>query len=222
MGVVTINDRDPGSETLRRAAEGDPGALGQAFSQHRPRLRRMIQIRLDRRLQGRIDPSDVLQEAYLEVARSLADYLKDPQISFYLWIRFITGRKLQAIHRHHLGTLARDAGREVSLHRGALPQASSVSLAEQLLGRYASPSEAAVKAELQIRVQEALNGMDPIDREILALRHFEEMSNAETAQLLGIGEAAASHRFVRALRRLKASLAGGVDDPGAAGRHRDP
>ena len=208
---------EPASETLRRAAGGDSAALAEAFSRHRPRRRRMVQLRLDRRLQGRVDPSDVLQEAYLEVARSLADYLKDPQIPFYLWVRFVTGRKLQALHRHHLGTLARDAGREVSLHRGALPQASSVSLAEQLLGRYASPSQAVVRAELQIRVQEALNGMDAIDREVLALRHFEELSNAETAQVLGIGEAAASHRFVRALRRLKSILTGGADDPGAAG-----
>jgi RNA polymerase sigma-70 factor (ECF subfamily) len=208
---------EPTSETLRRAAEGDSAAIAEAFSHHRVRLRRMVQLRLDRRLQGRIDPSDVLQEAYLEVAKSLADYLKNPEIPFYLWVRFVTGRKLQAVHRHHLGTLARDAGREVSLHRGALPQASSVSLAEQLLGRYASPSQAVVRAELQIRVQEALNGMDAIDREVLALRHFEELSNAEAAQVLGIGEAAASHRFVRALRRLKSILTGGADDPGAGG-----
>jgi RNA polymerase sigma-70 factor, ECF subfamily len=203
------SDSEPGTDLLRRAADGDSAALGEAFSAHRPRLRRMVQLRLDRRLQGRVDPSDVLQEAYLEVARSLADYLKDPRIPFYLWARFVTGRKLQAVHRHHLGVQARDAGREVSIHRGALPQASSVSLAEQLLGRYASPSQAAAKAELQLRVQDALNGMDPIDREVLALRHFEELSNAETAQVLGIGEAAASHRFVRALRRLKAIMAPG-------------
>jgi RNA polymerase sigma-70 factor (ECF subfamily) len=215
MGIFMTANPEPGSDTLRRAADGDSAALGQAFAYHRARLGRMIQLRMDRRLQGRLDPSDVLQEAYLEVARSLADYLKNPEIPFYLWVRFITGRKLQALHRHHLGTHARDAGREVSLHRGALPQASSVSLAQQLLGRYASPSQAALKAELQLRVQEAINGMDPIDREILALRHFEELSNAETAQVLGIGEAAASHRFVRALRRLKAILAGGADGPGA-------
>lgn len=207
------NKSEPESELLRRASAGDSAAIAEAFSHHRARLRRMVQLRLDRRLQGRVDPSDVLQEAFLEVARSLADYLKDPQIPFYMWIRFITGRKLQFVHRHHLGTLARDAGREVSLHRGAFPQASSVSLAEQLLGRYASPSQAVMRAELQIRVQEALNAMEPIDREILALRHFEELSNAETAQVLDIGEAAASHRFIRALRRLKAILTGGVDDP---------
>lgn len=210
------SDSELGSEALQRAAEGDSAALGELLSQYRTRLRKMVQLRLDRRLQGRIDPSDVLQEAALEVARSLPEYVKSPTIPLYLWLRFITGRKLQALHRHHLGTQVRDAGREVSLHRGALPQASSVSLAEQLLGRYASPSQAAVKAELRIRIQEALNGMDAIDREVLALRHFEELSNAETAQILEIGEAAASHRFVRALRRLKALLAGGVHDPGLA------
>lgn len=207
------SDSEAGADELRRAANGDAVALGEAFSRHRSRLRRMIQLRLDRRLQGRVDPSDVLQEAYLEVARSLSEYLKAPRIPFYLWIRFITGRKLQALHRHHLGVHARDAGREVSLYSGALPQASSVSLAEQLLGRYASPSQAAVRAELQLRIQDTLNGMDPIDREILALRHFEELSNAETAEVLGIGEAAASHRFVRALRRLKSILAGGGNQP---------
>ncbi len=166
----------------------------------------MVQLRLDRRLQGRIDPSDVLQEAYLEISRCLADYLRDPVLPFFLWLRFITGKKLQALHRHHLGTQVRDAGREVSLHRGALPQASSVSLAAQLLGRYTSPSQAAIRAELQVRIQEALNSMDPIDREVLALRHFEQLSNAETAQVLGLKEAAASNRFVRALKRLKTIL----------------
>src|SRR5262245_39350345 len=140
MGPAMISE--PDSEILRRAAGGDSAALAEAFSQHRPRLRRMVQLRLDRRLQGRVDPSDVLQEAYLEVARSLADYLNDPRIPFYLWIRFVTGRKLQALHRHHLGTQVRDAGREVSLHHGVMPQASSVSLAEQLLGRCSSPSHA--------------------------------------------------------------------------------
>ncbi|HMF12277.1 MAG TPA: sigma-70 family RNA polymerase sigma factor, partial [Gemmataceae bacterium] len=180
------------SELLERAGRGDAQALGELFGQHRERLRRMVQLRLDRRLQGRIDPSDVLQEAFLEVSRCLADYL----LPCFLWLRFITGKKLLALHRHHLGTQVRDAGREVSLHRGALPQASSVSLAAQLLGRHTSPSQAAIRAELQVHVQEALNSMDPIDREVLALRHFEQLSNAETAQVLGLKEAAASNRFV--------------------------
>jgi RNA polymerase sigma-70 factor (ECF subfamily) len=213
-------------ELLRRAAEGDAEALGGLFERHRDRLRRMVQVRLDRRLQGRIDPSDVLQEAYLELARCLADYLRNPALPFFLWLRFLTGMKLQALHRHHLGTKARDAGREVSLHRGALPQASSVSLAHQLLGRHTTPSEAAVRAELQLRVQEALNGMEELDREVLSLRHFEQLSNAETAQALGIGETAASNRFVRALKRLKQALLSVPDlvdrSPGAAADGEGP
>jgi RNA polymerase sigma-70 factor (ECF subfamily) len=197
--------REP-SELLRRAGQGDAQALGDLFAQHRDRLRRMVQVRLDQRLQGRLDPSDVLQEAYLEFARSLAEYLRNPQVPIFLWLRLITGRKLHALHRHHLGTQGRDAGREVSLHHGALPQASSVSLAAQLLGRYTSPSQEAVRAELQLHIQDALNSMDSIDREILALRHFEQLSNSETAQVLGLSPAAASNRFVRALKRLKAIL----------------
>jgi RNA polymerase sigma-70 factor, ECF subfamily len=194
------------TELLRSAGQGDQKALGSLFGRHRDRLHRMIQLRMDWRLQGRLDPSDVLQEAYLEFSRCLAQYLSNPTLPFYLWLRMVTGRKLLALHRHHLGTQQRDAHREISLHRGALPQASSVSLAAQLLGHFASPSEEAVRAELQIRVQEALNSMDAIDREVLALRHFEQLSNSEVAQVLEISEAAASNRFVRALRRLKKIL----------------
>jgi RNA polymerase sigma-70 factor (ECF subfamily) len=166
----------------------------------------MVQLRMDRRLQGRLDPSDVLQEAYLEFSRSLADYLRNPDVPFFVWLRFITGRKLQALHRKHLGTKIREAGREISLNQDALPQASSLTLAAQLLGRFTSPSEAAGRAELQLRVQEALNSLEPLDRELLALRHFEQLTNSEAAQILEIGEAAASSRFIRALKRLKKIL----------------
>src|SRR5687767_14088956 len=121
--------------------------MGDLFSQHRERLHRMIELRLDRRVHGRLDASDVLQEAYIEMARSLPDYLAQPSISFFLWLRFITARKLHALHRRHLGTQVRDAGREVSLDCGALPQASSVSLAAHLLGRFTTPSEAFQRAE---------------------------------------------------------------------------
>ena len=198
---------DDTSELLRRAGGGDGGAVGELFDRHRERLRRMVQLRLDRRLQGRIDASDVLQEAYLGFARSLAEYLRNPAMPIYLWLRLIAGRQLQAMHRRHLGTRLRAASREVSLYRGLIPQASSVSLAAQLLGRFSTPSGAAARAELQVRVQEALSRMAPIDREVLALRHFEQLSNVETAQVLGITEAGASNRFVRALRRLRKILA---------------
>jgi RNA polymerase sigma-70 factor (ECF subfamily) len=199
------------AELLRRAGAGDQRALGELFDRHRARLRRMVQVRLAQRLKGRIDPSDVLQETYLELSRSLASYLRDPVLPFFLWLRFLTGKKLQALHRHHLGTRMRDAHREVSLQGGAAPRASSASLAAHLLGKLTTPSQAAVRAELRRRVQEALDGMSLLDREVLALRHFEQLSNPETARVLGITEAGASKRFLRALKRLRAIL---VDVPG--------
>ena len=163
-------------------------------------------MRLDRRLQGRVDPSDVLQDAFLDITQRLPEYVAQPEMPFYLWLRLLTGQRLLALHRRHLGAQMRDAGQEVSLYRGALPQASSASLAAQLLGRLTSPTQAAIRAELQIKLQEALNELDPIDREILTLRHFEELTNNETATVLGLQKAAASNRYVRALKRLKTVL----------------
>lgn len=197
---------------LGRAAAGDGRAVAELFERHRGRLEQMVRLRLDRRLQGRLDPADVLQEAYLDLTRRLPDYLAHPTLPFYLWLRLLTGQKLVDLHRQHLGTKMRDAGLEVSLHRGALPRASSASLAERLLGRLTTASRAASRAETQLRVQQALNAMDPIDREVLVLRHFEMLSNDEAARVLGLKPSAASNRHLRAVRRLKAILAEG---PGA-------
>jgi RNA polymerase sigma-70 factor (ECF subfamily) len=170
----------------------------------------MVRLRLDRRLQGRVDPSDVLQEAYIDLAEKFPGYARDraPDLPFYLWLRLVVGERLQRVHRRHLGAAMRDAGREVSLYRGALPQASSVSLAAQLLGRLTTASEALARAEVQLRLQEALNRLDPMDREVIALRHFEELSNAEVARVLGISPQAASNRHLRAMARLQALLKG--------------
>src|SRR5262249_23013967 len=193
---------------IERARAGDRDALNELFSRHRERLRRMVEMRLDWRLQARIDPSDVIQDAYLEVAGRLEEYLRDPKLPLFLWLRLVVGERLTTLHRQHLGTKMRDAAREVSLYREALPQASSVALAAQLLGKHTSPTEAAVRAERMLRLQEAINPPAPIDREILSLRHFEQLSRAEAAQVLGIEEGTAAKRYVRALKRLKDVLAG--------------
>jgi RNA polymerase sigma-70 factor (ECF subfamily) len=193
-------------ELLRRAGAGDEAALAALFARYRDRLRAMVRLRLDRRMAGRLDPSDVLQEAYLDVAKRFPEYSAAPAVSFYLWLRNLTGQRLIDLHRQHLGAQMRDAGREVSLYRGALPQVSSASLAQQLLAGLTSPTQAAIRAEMQLQLQEALNSMDPIDREVVVLRHFEELNNAETAQVLGIDPSAASKRYIRAIRRLKAIL----------------
>jgi RNA polymerase sigma-70 factor (ECF subfamily) len=166
----------------------------------------MVCIRLDRRLQGRVDESDVVQETLLEVTRRMDEYLRSRTMPFYLWMRQIAGQKLIDIHRQHLGTRMRNVGRELSLHRGPFPAASSISLAAQLLGHITSPSQAVVKAEARDQVQEALNKMDELDREVLALRHFEQLSNGEIAEVLGLTESGATARYVRALRRLKKVL----------------
>src|SRR5206468_9778567 len=119
---------------------------------------------------GRTDPQDVIQEAYLEASEHRAEYLLQPAMPFLLWLRGIVGNKLRELHRHHLGTQMRDAGRDVSFFRGTMPEATSAALAAQLLGHVTRPSEAAVRAEAKLFLQSALNAMDPIDREVLALR----------------------------------------------------
>jgi RNA polymerase sigma-70 factor (ECF subfamily) len=194
------------AELLAQAAAGDATAIDQLFGRYRKRLKQMVRLRLNRRLQGRIDDSDVLQEAYLEAAKRLPEYLAERPLPFFLWLRHLTGEKLIDAHRRHLGAKMRDAAQEVSLHRGPMPAASSASLAAQLLGRLTSPSQAAIKAETRLRVQEVLNRMDPLDREILALRHFEQLTNAEVAETLGLNESTASSRYLRALKRLKDEL----------------
>ena len=203
---------DTTEELLQSAAQGDKEKWGALLKRHRSRLRRMVALRLDQRLQGRLDASDVIQEAYLEASARLPEYLRQPALPFFLWLRFLTGQKMLELHRRHLGAHMRDAAREVSLYRGALPETSSAALAAQLLGHDTRPSEAAIRAERKIRLQEALNVMEPLDREVLALRHFEQLNNAETAQALGLQESAASKRYVRALKKLKdilTSLPGG-------------
>jgi RNA polymerase sigma-70 factor, ECF subfamily len=214
MGTLMTDNSAETTRLLDLARGGDREALNQLFARHRARLRRMVDLRLDRRLQARIDASDVIQEAYVEVASRLDAYLREPTYPLFLWLRLIVGERLLKLHRHHLGTQMRDAGMEVSIYRGALPEASSAALAAQLLGKHTSPTQAAVRAERMIRLQEALNALDAIDREVLSLRHFEELSLAETALSLGIEESAAAKRYIRALKRLKATLAsmpGGLD-----------
>jgi RNA polymerase sigma-70 factor (ECF subfamily) len=194
-------------DLIERARSGDREALNALLARHRERLCRMVEMRLDTHLQARLDASDVVQEAYVDVTARLEEYLRDPKLPLFLWLRLVVGERLIRLHRHHLGTQMRDASREVSLYRGALPAASSAALAAQLLGRHTSPTQAVVRAERILRVQEALNALDPLDREVLSLRHFEELTAAEAAQVLGIEESTAAKRYFRALKRLKDVLA---------------
>jgi len=199
-------DKPTVTELVRRASAGDRQAWDDLLNAHRARLRRMVALRLDRRLRGRLDPSDVMQEAFLDATAGLANFVAKQEMPFFLWLRWLTGLRLTTLHRQHLGYRIRDAGREVSLDRMSMPGASSAALAAQLLGRDTSASAVAMRLERKARVQAAIDALEPLDREVLILRHFEELTNAEVAHTLEIQEAAASKRYVRALRRLKEAL----------------
>jgi RNA polymerase sigma-70 factor, ECF subfamily len=189
---------------LDRLRQKDGQALGELFMLYRERLWRMLYVRLDRRLASRVAPDDVLQETFLDVAGRIGEYLADPKVPFYVWLRFLAVQRMQRVHRAHLGAQRRAVDLEVSLAKDGGLFASPDSMAGQFVSQMTSPSQAAIRHELQGRLRAALDEMDPLDREVLALRHFEELGNNEVAHVLGISKEAASKRHVRALVRLKA------------------
>ena len=206
MELFPVNESSEISRLLSQAAVGDPAAIDAMFRRYEERIKRMVRLRLNHKLRGRVDASDIVQETFLDAAKHLADYLESPSVPFFLWLRHLAGRKLIDVHRRHLGAQARDAGQEANLPTYAGPAATSDSLAAHLLGRFSSPSSAAQKAERRVSVRAALDALDPIDREVLTLRHFEQLSNVETAAVLGLVPSTASKRYLRALSRLKTLL----------------
>ena len=205
----------PESALVNRIVRGDKQALAELFSLNRDRLWRMVNFRLDRHLYGRIDADDVLQEAYLNAAQRIGYFITEASQSCFVWLRMIVSQTLIDIHRRHLGTQRRDANREVSIHGGWDSQSTSFSLSFHLLAHLTSPSQAAVRAELSEQLDTALGTISDLDREVLVLRHFEELTNRETALVLNITAQAASIRYIRALGRLKdvmAAIAGTTND----------
>lgn len=194
------------AELRSRFEQGDEKALAELFSLHRERLWRTVNFRIDRRLHGRIDPEDVLQEAYLAAAQRIGHYNRACAFSPFVWIRMILSQTLIDLHRRHLGAQMRDLERELSVNGCLYAHTTSESLAIHLVGHLTSPSQKAVRAEMVRMVEEVIADMDPIDQEVLALRHFEELTNSEVAEVLGIQQKAASIRYIRALKRLKEIL----------------
>jgi RNA polymerase sigma-70 factor (ECF subfamily) len=200
------NSECSGDALLERAIGGNREALDQLLAAHRSRLHRMISLRMDPHLRARLDASDVIQDAFIEALERFPEYVKTPKTSFFLWLRFLTRQKLITLYRHHVGTHARDARKEIQIAAPSGSMATSEGLAAQLLASETSPSQAAQEGEIRAEIQTALDELDPIDREVLALRHFEQLSNTEVAEELGITTAAASKRYLRAARRLKQVL----------------
>ncbi len=197
---------DPLTAQVDRVLHGDEAALAELFSWHRERLWRIVNFRLDRRLAGRIDADDILQEAYLNAAQRMRHIVADNPRTFFVWLRMIVSQTLIDVHRRHLRTQARDAGRDRSIFGGWDSATTSHSLSMHLLGHLTSPSQAVLRAELSEQIDAALATMSELDREVLALRHFEELTNGETAEVLKLTEQAASVRYIRAITRLRSVL----------------
>jgi RNA polymerase sigma-70 factor (ECF subfamily) len=198
-----MTDRLDATDTLlQRIHQGDPEALGQLFDSYRPRLRRMVQIRMDVRVAARLDPSDVLQEAYLDAARQIDRYLHEPAVDVYVWLRGLTWQRLLKLQRAHLGAQCRAVAREQPWTDN-----SSDVLAQQFLASDTGPEQRLVREELRQRVQRALALLKPSDREVILLRDVENLTNGEVAQALGLSPTAATMRYGRALFRLQGLLA---------------
>jgi RNA polymerase sigma-70 factor (ECF subfamily) len=205
--ISRLSEASKSTVLLQQAADGDEQALTELLERSETRLARIVRTRLHPQLVGRVREADVVREACTEARQRLSEYLRDPQLPFYLWLRQLTLEKLTDVQRRHLGDHAGEAGADVSLHRGALPVATSASLAAQLLGRFAATSQDDVKAALKIKVQEALSSLESLDREVLVLRHVEQLGTAEIALVLQITKSEASRRYFQALKFTKDMLA---------------
>jgi RNA polymerase sigma-70 factor (ECF subfamily) len=189
----------------RMLLEGGQTALASLFSAYRNRLERIVSFRLDPRIRGRIDASDILQEAYLEASDRLQSFLESTDVSFFVWLRQQTLQTLVDVHRRQFRQ-KRDVNREIQFASNGMSDGTSVSIAQFLIGQLTTPSQAAMKAEELQALQEGLNSMNEVDREVLALRHFEHLGNHQVAEILGLTPTAASNRYLRAAARLSEIL----------------
>jgi RNA polymerase sigma-70 factor, ECF subfamily len=200
---------------LARASAGDEAAWAQLLSDHQQKLTCIVAFRMDPRLRGRMDAADVMQEALITATARRQDFFEQSSQPLFLWLRWIVGNTSLVLHRHHLGAQMRDVRREASSapwpDDDAGDDSTRAALVAQLTCGATGPATAAGKAEVTARVNEALGKMDATDREVVALRHFEQLTNAEAAQVLGIQERAAAKRYLRALERLREMLG---DTPG--------
>jgi RNA polymerase sigma-70 factor, ECF subfamily len=203
-------DANETQRLLRQVEQGGPASEEELWERHRPALRKMIGLRLDHGLGRRVDASDVVQEVLLRASRRLGEYLNNPVLPFHLWLRQMACDHVIDAHRKHRDAAKRTLDRERPLDRKpgspAFQDQSSLDLAAQLQDQALTPAAEAIRGELQRRFQQALAQLDSDDREIILLRHFEQSSNSEAARILGLSEAAAGMRHLRALRRLRAVL----------------
>lgn len=199
-------DLEQTRQLLAGVREGDAAALNRLLDRHREALRRVVQLRLDRALSRRVDASDVVQDVLIEAHQRLGEYLQNPKLPFHLWLRQLAADRVIDLHRHHRAAQRRSVDREQPLRAAGLAERSSFDLAARLRDPEPTPAAAIIRRELEARFLAALDELDDEDREIIVMRHFEQVGNSEAAQLLGLTPAAAGMRHLRALRRLRAIL----------------
>ena len=198
-------------ELLLGAGQGQPAAVNELLDRHREALRNMIQARMDQKLARRVDASDVVQDVLLEASQRLADYIREPKLPFGLWLRQMAQDRIIDLHRRHRVARRRSLDREQQRPRVA-PDKSSLELAAQLRDPELTPAAATLRKELHERFVEAIDRLEDEDREILLMRHFEQLSNSQAAELLGLSQPAAGMRHLRALRRLREVLGETAED----------
>jgi len=181
-------------------------AVAELFDRYRDKLTRMLALRLDSRVFGKVDTEDILQDAFVEAARRIQDYLDRPSVPFFIWLRQLAAQALINTHRRYLGARMRDVNLEVTLHRTGTTGSGSAMLVAQLADSLTSPSQFAARQETVAEMKAALRDLSEADREVLVLRHLEDLSNNEVAQVLGIDKYAASKRYLRALERLRSAM----------------
>lgn len=197
-----MNHRDETQDLLDKVKKGDQPAFEELFDRHRSRLERLVRGRMDARLSGRMDPSDIVQETYLEAARRFQEYCRNPQMSFYIWLRWIAREKIIQQYRRHLDADKRAIDREQPL----VSPNTSVEVARELVASGASPTQEVAANELARLMEKALEQLDEEDRRIVIWRSFEQLTVDETAELLKISRAAAGKRYLRALEKLRRHL----------------
>jgi RNA polymerase sigma-70 factor (ECF subfamily) len=192
---------------LDKARQGDAAAVDRLLAVHRDPVRKMIGLRLDPALARRVDPSDIVQEVLLEAHRRLRDYLRQPAIPFHIWLRLIANDRMNDANRRHRQAQRRSLDREQPIAPAVSADQSSIDLAAQFIDQELTPGSEAIRRELQKRLEAAVDSLDEDDRDIILMRYFEQLSNQDVAASLGLTEAAASMRHLRAIRRLQAKLA---------------
>ena len=177
--------------------------LNTLLERHRDRLLRMVRMRMHAQVRPRVDASDVIQEAYIDATRRIGEYVADVRVPFFVWLRRLTGQRLIKVHRFHLDAQQRDVRRQEHGAPGEMPEVSVVAMVDLLSSDGTTPTQGAARAEQHQRVLALMTELGELDREVLSMRHFEELSNDEVAAELGIGKHAASKRYIRALQRLR-------------------